>query len=83
MYGKVELDEEETEALRLSPKFGLFRKLNASMSRIDVEEALNKLRWNRIIEDSARDRNGRHQEQQGETGEQRRWRTLGGLLILR
>ena len=49
VYGHVELSEEEEKALRLSLKYGLFRKLDPTMCRINVEEALNKLRWNRLI----------------------------------
>ena len=66
MYGQVRLSEEEEEALRLSPKFGLFQKLDPTMCRIDVEEALNKLRWNRL----KGNRKKSDQEENGEEGEE-------------
>ena len=49
VYGGVTIDEQEDQVLRLPPKYGLYRKINATQCKIDVEEALNKLRWNRII----------------------------------
>ena len=61
----MRLSEEEEEALRLSPKFGLFRKLDSTMCRIDVEESLNKLRWNRIIKDKE---NRDHEQANSEEG---------------
>ena len=50
LYGGVELDEDEKVALELPVKFGLFRKIDPVQCKIDAEEALNKLRWNKIIE---------------------------------
>ena len=49
LYGGIQLDEEEKIALELPVKFGLYRKVNIAQSKIDTEEALNKLRWCRII----------------------------------
>ena len=53
IYGSVLLDEDEKKAMQLSPKFGLYRKLDVTRSKIDVEESLNKLRWNRLYPDNA------------------------------
>ena len=49
IYGGVQLDEDEKAALVLSPKYGLYRELRVEQTNIDVEEALNKLRWNAIL----------------------------------
>ena len=51
IYGGVQLDDEEKAALALSPKYGLYRPLRVEQAKIDVEEALNKLRWNAIIKE--------------------------------
>ena len=45
LYGDVELDEDEKMALELPVKYGLFRELNITQCKIDIEESLNKLRW--------------------------------------
>ena len=58
IYGGVQLDEEEKAALTLSPKYGLYRPLRVEQAKIDVEEALNKLRWNAIIKEGKGDRQG-------------------------
>ena len=49
VYDGVQLDDDERPALELSPKFGLFRKLSVEQGKVDVEESLNKLRWNVIL----------------------------------
>ena len=49
IYGGVRLDEDETEALKLSPKHGLYRAIDVQRAKIDVEESLNKFRWNVIF----------------------------------
>ena len=49
LYGGVALDEDEKLALELPTKFGLYRKLDMTQCKIDIEESLNKLRWNRIL----------------------------------
>ena len=54
VYGGVQLDEDEKAALALSPKYGLYRALRVEQTKIDVEEALNKLRWNAILMKSKR-----------------------------
>lgn len=66
LYGGVQLDEEEKVALELPVKYGLYRKVSVTQCKIDLEEALNKLRWNKII-NAHKDRNGEHQE--GAVGE--------------
>ena len=35
--------------MKLSPKFGLYEELSTTTTMIQTEEALNKLRWSRII----------------------------------
>ena len=49
LYGGVEIDEAERAALMLPPKFGLFEEISVTKCRVQLEEALNKLRWNSII----------------------------------
>lgn len=44
LYGGVVISDNEMKILRLPPKFGLYRKLNVTQCKIDVEESLNKLR---------------------------------------
>ena len=46
IYGGVEVDTEERAALDLPPGFSLYEKLDENKMRIDVEECINKLRWN-------------------------------------
>ena len=58
IYGSVQLDEEEKAALALSPKYGLYRPLKVEQAKVDVEEALNKLRWNAIIKEGRSARHG-------------------------
>ena len=58
LYGGVQLDEDEKVALELPVKYGLYRKVNVSQCRIDIEESLNKLRWNRIFDEKRRGREG-------------------------
>ena len=53
LYGNVTLDEEEKQALELPQKFGVYRKLDPVQCKIDVEESLNKLRWNRIFAENS------------------------------
>ena len=55
MYGDVNLDEDEKKVLELPPKYGVFRKLDEVQCKIDVEECLNKLRWNRIFSENDND----------------------------
>ena len=50
-YGGVILHEDEQVALKLPPKFGLTEEVNVTECRIQLEEALNKLRWNKIIKE--------------------------------
>ena len=50
-YGNVSLSENEVKVLSLPPKFGMYRKIDQVQCKIDVEESLNKLRWNRIIQE--------------------------------
>ena len=42
----------------LSPKFGLMEDISIINCRIQVEEALNKLRWNKIIDNDQRSTDG-------------------------
>ena len=49
IYGNVDLSPNEKTALELSPKFGLYEKLDVTKAMIQTEEALNKLRWSRIL----------------------------------
>ena len=46
VYGGVQIDNDEEEALSLPPSFGIYQKINKDKCKIDVEESLNKLRWN-------------------------------------
>ena len=72
VYGEVQIDEDERAALELSPKFGLFRRLSAERGKIDVEESLNKLRWNSILgrgKDRANEGGGQGRVGQHEQGE--------------
>ena len=50
MYGGVEVDNKEEMILELPPKFGLYRKVNERSTLISTEEAINKLRWNKVME---------------------------------
>ena len=50
LYGGVVISENEEAALKLPPKFGLFEDVSMVQCRIQLEEAVNKLRWNRIID---------------------------------
>ena len=54
-YGGVTLDETEKKALKLPPKFALSGDIDAAQCRIQLEESLNKLRWNDIIEEDIED----------------------------
>ena len=49
LYGGVVVSEKEMKVLSLPPKFGIYTKVSATQCKIDVEESLNKLRWNRIF----------------------------------
>ena len=49
LYGGVSIDENEKALLLLPPKFGLFEKIDVVQFRIQLEEALNKLRWNKLL----------------------------------
>ena len=48
LYGGVDVDESEKRALMLPPKFGLLEEVNVTKCRVQLEEALNQLRWNGI-----------------------------------
>ena len=50
IYGNVTVSMEERAALTLSPKFGLYENISSTRSNIQVEEAINKLRWCTIEE---------------------------------
>ena len=47
IYGNVLLNNGERKALSLSPRFGLLQTINVRECVVNVEEAINKLRWNR------------------------------------
>ena len=47
MYGGAIVNDEEMKALMLPPKFGLFEEINEKQCVIQLEEAINKLRWNK------------------------------------
>ena len=49
VYGDVTLSEQEIVVLNLPPKYGVYKKVDPTQCKIDVEESLNKLRWNRVI----------------------------------
>ena len=51
VYGNVELKDNEIEALKMSPNFGLYKEVNITKLNIETEEAINKYRWNKIIEE--------------------------------
>ena len=51
LYGGVDVDDNEKAALLLPPKFALFEKINITQCRVQLEEALNKLRWNKLAGD--------------------------------
>ena len=65
LYGGVKLDEDEKIVLECPVKFGLYKKLNTTQCKIDVEEALNKLRWSKIISEKNKSRNMQTEEQEG------------------
>ena len=50
MYGGVVVNDVEKAALMLPPKFGLLEDISVTKCRIQLEEAINKLRWNKIID---------------------------------
>ena len=52
IYGGAVLLEDEETALQLPPNLGLMEKVSVTGCRIQLEEAMNKLRWNTIIEDN-------------------------------
>ena len=49
LYGRVEVNDNEKEALLLPPKFGLFEEIDIKKCRIQLEESVNKLRWNKLF----------------------------------
>ena len=49
-YGNAVVDEMEWKVLTIPPKLGLYRKITTRDIIISLEEALNKLRWNRMYE---------------------------------
>ena len=56
VYGAdIDLTEEEKAVLSLPPKFAMFEKIDLTECRIRTEEALNKLRWNRLINNNDSD----------------------------
>ena len=59
LYGGVDISDSEKTALKLPPKFGLLEDVNVTQCRIQLEEAINKLRWNKIIDqdDASKDPN--------------------------
>ena len=52
LYGGVALDDDEKLLLEFPVKFGLYRRLDITQCKIDTEEALNKLRWYKIIKEN-------------------------------
>ena len=81
VYGGVQIDEDERAALELSPKFGLFRQLNAERGKIDVEESLNKLRWNSILGGRNRASEGGGQGRVGQQGQGERGARGGPMFV--
>ena len=69
LYGGVVVSEDEMKVLRLPPKFGVYRKVSETQCKIDVEEAVNKLRWNRIINEKKDGGQGEGSTEQGRTEE--------------
>ena len=70
LYGGVVLDDDEKLLLEFPVKFGLYRQLDITQCKIDTEEALNKLRWYKIIkekEQRARERTQGQGEDDTET----------------
>ena len=49
LYGNVNISDNEKKVLELPPKYGIYKKVSVRDCIISVEESLNKLRWNRII----------------------------------
>ena len=49
LYGGVQLDEDDKVALELPVMYDLYKKLMLVKCRIDIEEPLNKLRWNKTF----------------------------------
>ena len=66
VYGGVKLDDNEKKVLGLPPKFGVFQELDATRCRIDLEESLNKLRWNKIKSAQDKKKNVEHESQAGD-----------------
>ena len=54
-YGGVVIGDREWKVLSLPPKFGLQKKIATRDIMISLEEALNKLRWNRMYEDKGKE----------------------------
>ena len=52
VYGTLDINEAEEAIVSMPPKFARYQKLDKRRIRIQVEEALNKLRWNKLIDDS-------------------------------
>ena len=48
MYGKVELDEQELDALKLPPKTAVYSKIKMKDIRLQEDICSNKQRWGRI-----------------------------------
>ena len=49
-YGNVAIENKQWTVLTLPPKFGLYKKVKVRDIIISLEEALNKLRWNRVFD---------------------------------
>ena len=81
IYGGVQIDEDERAALELSPKFGLFRQLNVEKGKIDVEESLNKLRWNSILGGRAGSKQGGGLGTAGQQGQGERDARGGQMFV--
>ena len=52
VYGNYKLTENENEALRLPPKFAVYRKIEPNDCKAEIEKYFTKLRWKRHIEQS-------------------------------
>ena len=52
-YGNTEIDAEETEVLKLHPKYSVFDEIDATDCEAEIEKALAKVRWKKKQDERA------------------------------
>ena len=48
IYGDINIDEDETAALLLDPKFAVFNSLSEEEFEVEIESCLTKMKWNKM-----------------------------------